>query len=285
MQNTLSIVSKPAHPDLQIASRILQTNGFIPARQLAEGQALEFKGSATQKQLAKYFAPLAIDWCLHKEPVNVHSVLLCDMDSTIIQEECVDELADLAGIGAQVKNITRAAMNGEIDFEQALRRRVALLSGQSSTCLETCWKERINISQGAKTLIATMNEMGAITALVSGGFTWFTKRVGEQVGFLETHANQLQIKDGQLTGCVQGAIVGANTKLQHLERLRAAGGTVCAIGDGANDAPMIAAANMGIAYHAKPILADHANGQIRHTDLSTALFFQGINKEKWVMRD
>jgi phosphoserine phosphatase len=252
---------------------------------LAEGQALEFKGEMSTQAMAELLSSFQVDWCLHNAPIRALPVLLCDMDSTIIGQECIDELADLAGVGEQVKAITAAAMAGELDFEQALKARVFLLKGQSEDILSQCWHERIQINPGAKTLIATLNQLGSKTVLVSGGFDWFTSRIAEQVGFFENHANALQTENGTLTGEISGDVLTGETKLVHLLRVADTPQNACAIGDGANDLWMVRAAGMGLAYCAKPVLEQSANGRIRHTDLTTALFFQGIKPKDWVMAD
>ncbi len=285
MQNILSVVSKPGHPDLDLAVQYLQANGFALGRQLSPGQAIELAGQASASQLEKWLDQLQVDWCYHPTSPTRKEVLLCDMDSTIIGQECIDELADLAGIGSQVKQITAAAMAGKLDFSQALRERVSLLAGQSDDLLSRCWETRISINAGAKTLVATMNQLGSKTALVSGGFTWFADRVAKTVGFAEAHANQLAIIDQKITGQIEGTIVDGAAKLTHLQRLAQDLTRAITIGDGANDLLMVEAAGLGLAYHAKPILLRGANGRIRHTDLTTALFFQGIVKTDWVLID
>jgi len=285
MNKILSVVSKPGDPDLAAACQKLQANGFERVRQLEVGRAVEFSGAAHPSELAKLLDELAVDWCLHDGQVRVYPVLICDMDSTIIGQECLDELAAIAGSGPEVQTITEAAMAGELEFDQSLLRRVQTLAGQDENILQQCWAQRIRLNPMAKTLIATLNRIGTHTALVSGGFTWFSGRVAKQAGFAEHHANRLEIQNEKLTGKVQGPILNGRAKLAHLHRLSANADDVCAIGDGANDLPMIAAAAMGLAFHAKPILTDAANGRIRHTDLATALFFQGIPSHDWVICD
>ncbi|PHR59206.1 MAG: phosphoserine phosphatase SerB [Robiginitomaculum sp.] len=285
MEHILSVVAKPGHRDLDLAVQSLQANGFALGRQLAPRQAVELRGIASTAQLDLWLGQLQVDWCRHPTPPTQKDVLLCDMDSTIIGQECIDELADLASIGPQVKQITAAAMAGKLDFAQALRERVRLLAGQSEELLSRCWSTRISINAGAKTLVATMNQLGSKTALVSGGFTWFADRVAKVVQFGESHANQLAITDQQITGKIEGPIVDGAVKLAHLQRLCQDPARVMAIGDGANDLLMVEAAGLGLAYHAKPILLRKADGRIRHTDLTTALFFQGITKTDWDVCD
>jgi len=286
MKLALSIVSKPGHPDLAIASQLLQASGFVYASQLANAQALLWSAPAGThvKTVAELLEPLQIDWCLHENEPKPCQVLLCDMDATLIAQECIDELAHLAGVGPKVRAITSAAMAGKLDFTQALRARVALLAGQPQSILANCWETRIHINAGAATLVATMNQIGAKTVLVSGGFTWFANRVAKQLGFNQFHANELGVEQQHLSGTIIGPILDGQTKLEHLQRLCSPPDNACVIGDGANDLLMVQAANLGIAYHGKPILEQHANGRIRHTDLTSALFFQGIAISDWVIR-
>ncbi|MBL1431244.1 MAG: phosphoserine phosphatase SerB [Robiginitomaculum sp.] len=282
MAQTLIIVSKPRHEDLQTAKNLLQANGFIFNSQLLKDQAIQFTGNSSHNQITAILQNLKIDWCLHRALPQIADVLVCDMDSTIIGQECIDELADLAGVGEQVKAITKAAMQGDLEFSHSLAERVKQLAGQSKDILDECWQDRITINPGAKTLITTMNNLGAKTALVSGGFTWFAKRVARKVGFCEYHANELEFRDHKFTGNIIGEVIDSVAKREHLSQLSKGNKITCALGDGANDLAMVKAANIGIAYHAKPILEKSANGIIRHTDLSTALLFQGILPKNWV---
>lgn len=279
---TISVVSRCGHPDFAIATQKLQANGFILTRQLLTDQAAEFESNIRVGFVTGLLNDLAVDWCVHQMPVQIAHVLICDMDSTLIAQECIDELADLAGVGDQVKAITEAAMAGDLDFATALTERVHCLAGHDEALLMHCWQTRTHINPGAKTLVATMKKFGANTALVSGGFTWFAKRVAETLGFDEFHANQLVIENGRIKGTIAGPILDNHTKLSHLQRLAPAPVISCAIGDGANDLLMVQGASLGIAYCAKPILEQSANGRIRHTDLRTALLFQGILPKDWV---
>lgn len=276
MAQALIIVSKTEHPDLAIAATLLQSNGFILVSQLLKDQAIHFTGKASKEDMHRILKSLQVDWCLHKGALQKADVLICDMDSTIIAQECIDQLADLAGVGKQVQAITKAAMQGDIEFSHSLAERVAQLTGQSEDILAECWQNRIIINPGAKTLITTMNRLGSKTALVSGGFTWFAEKVALAVGFSEYHANQLEFSNHKFTGKVIGDVIDGQAKFTHLSRLAKGNKITCAIGDGANDLAMIKGADIGIAYHAKPILEHAANGVIRHTDLSAALLFQGI---------
>lgn len=213
-------------------------------------------------------------------------LLIADMDSTMITVECIDELADYAGIKAEIAAVTEAAMRGELDFAAALDARVALLKGLDETAIERCLAERVALMPGAKTLVRTMRARGARTVLVSGGFTRFAEPVAAQIGFECVIANTLEIADGKLTGAVGKPIVDAATKLDTLVAERAAlglsDGETLAVGDGANDLPMIQAAGLGVAYHAKPVVAAAAGSRIEHNDLTALLWAQGIPRADWV---
>jgi phosphoserine phosphatase len=213
-------------------------------------------------------------------------LLISDMDSTIIGQECLDELADFAGLKAEVSAITERAMRGELDFEGALTTRVAMLKGLPLDKLHATYAERITLNPGAKTLVATMKAHGAETVLVSGGFTYFTSRVAEAAGFASHRGNTLIDDGAALTGEVGRPILGREAKLAALDEYAAAAGIsradVVAMGDGANDLAMIKASGLGIAYHAKPVVAAEAHAAIEHTDLRAALFFQGYEVAEFV---
>jgi phosphoserine phosphatase len=206
-------------------------------------------------------------------------LLVADMDSTIINCECLDELADMAGLKPKISAITERAMRGEIEFAGALRERVGLLKGLPIESLERVWRERVKLNPGAKELVATMKAHGAYTLLVSGGFTFFTAHVAKAVGFDEHQSNVL-IDDGKvLTGEVREPILGKQAKLEALERALAKLGLqaddALAVGDGANDLAMIQRAGLGVAYHAKPVVAAAADASIAHSDLKALLYLQG----------
>ena len=213
-------------------------------------------------------------------------LLIADMDSTIIGVECIDELADFAGVKPEVAAITERAMRGELDFEAALDARVALLKGLPETVLAHCYAERVRLNPGARTLVLTMNALGAETALVSGGFTYFTKRVAAEAGFARNQANILLATDGRLTGRVARPILGRAAKLAALKAICAERGIqpkdAVAVGDGANDLDMVVAAGLGVAYHAKPALAAKADARLEHSDLTALLALQGIPASEWV---
>lgn len=206
------------------------------------------------------------------------TVLLADMDSTVIETESLDELAALAGVADAVVPITRAAMNGELDFAEALRARLRLLAGQPASLLDRLVADT-PITPGAAALVATMRRDGARAVLVSGGFTFMTGAVAERLGFDEHQANVLDIGEGRLTGAVREPILDRHAKRAALERLVAARGTtaeaVLAVGDGANDLDMLAAAGLGVAFRAKPAVREAALVAVDHGDLSALLYLQG----------
>jgi phosphoserine phosphatase len=207
------------------------------------------------------------------------------MDSTIITVECVDELADYAGARERVAAITERAMRGELDFEAALRERVALLKGLDEAVLARCYEERVRITPGAEALVRTMRANGARCLLVSGGFTFFAEKVAAQVGFDDCVANLLEVAEGRLTGTVPARIVGSEAKLKVLDdaltEYALEADEALAVGDGANDIPMIEAAGLGIAFRAKPKTAAAADARIDHGDLTALLFAQGYARADW----
>jgi phosphoserine phosphatase len=208
------------------------------------------------------------------------------MDSTMIEQECIDELADEAGVGDHVKDITARAMNGELDFDEALRERVGLLKGLEASVIQAVLTNRITLMAGGAALLATMKRDGAYAALVSGGFTAFTADVALRLGFDENRANTLVIKDGFLTGEVGMPILGKQAKVDALEQITArlgiSDGDVMAVGDGANDLGMLNRAGTGVALHAKPVVAAKCDVRINHGDLSALLFIQGYSRPEFV---
>jgi len=212
-------------------------------------------------------------------------LLIADMDSTIIGQECIDELADFAGKRAEISAITERAMRGELDFEAALKERVAMLKGLSESVLTEAFETRISLTAGARTLVQTMNAAGAVTALVSGGFTFFTRRVSTATGFHHTQANTLIIENGALTGAVREPILGRAAKLEALERIALENGVplaaTLAVGDGANDLSMLGAAGLGVAFHAKPTVAAAARARIDYSDLTALLYLQGYKRSEF----
>ena len=226
------------------------------------------------------------DICVMPVADRKKRILICDMDSTIIGQECLDELADYAGLKAEISAITERAMRGELNFEEALTERVGMLRGLSLDALQQCFEERITLNAGARTLVKTMEANGAITLLVSGGFTFFTSRVADAAGFDENYGNTLIDDGAQLTGEVGLPILGREAKLTRLENAASKTGLTpadaLAMGDGANDLAMIEAAGLGIAFEAKPIVAEKADAAINHTGLISALYFQGYREDEFV---
>jgi phosphoserine phosphatase len=250
---------------------------------LAPGEAadLPFAGLALDQAEAAARAALAgapVDLIAQRIEGRRKRLLIADMDSTIVTTETLDELAGQAGIKDRIAAITKRAMNGELDFEGALRERVAMLAGLPVEAMQRTWEET-ELMSGARELVATMRANGARCALVSGGFTFFTGRVAALVGFHEHHSNTLLEAEGRLTGHVADPILGRNAKLATLKRLAAEEGVsleaTLAVGDGANDLDMIQAAGLGVAFRAKPVVAAAARARVEHGDLRALLFAQG----------
>lgn len=241
---------------------------------------------ALKARVAEAVEAHALDFAVQAAEKRKKRLLIADMDSTIINVECLDELADFAGVKAQVSEITERAMRGELAFEGALRERVGMLKGLSVDALQSCYDQRVQLNPGARTLVTTMAQHGARCALVSGGFTFFTSRVAQAAGFHLNRANTLIEQDGALTGQVGDPILGKEAKLSALREETAALGLTpadaLAVGDGANDLAMIEAAGLGVAYRAKPIVAAQAHAKVDHTDLTTLLYFQGYRAEEFV---
>ena len=216
-------------------------------------------------------------------------LIIADMDSTMITIECIDELADYAGIKEQVAKVTEAAMRGELDFVGALDARVKLLGGLEAAMIDRCREERVKIMPGAKALVRTMKANGARAVLVSGGFTVFADEVARDIGFDRAISNTLGIEGGRLTGTVARPVVDSAVKkatlLAEAEAARIPLDATLAVGDGANDVPMIEAAGLGVAYHAKPKTAAAAHARIEHNDLSALLYAQGYPASAWWRED
>ena len=250
---------------------------------LAQGVAcdLPFEGSEptiTQALVREMLGDAPLDLAIQPVEGRRKKLLVADMESTIIRQEMLDELAEVAGIHDEVAEITALAMAGELDFEAALRERVRLLTGMPANTLEAA-AERMTLMPGATALVATMRAGGAYCALVSGGFSCFTGRIREACGFDEDRANALEIADGKLTGQVKEPVLGRAAKLQALEELAATHGLLpsdaCAVGDGANDLDMLGAAGLGVAFHGKPKVRAAAHYRIDHSDLTALLYLQG----------
>jgi len=226
------------------------------------------------------YQAMGIDLCIQAAAGREKRMLIADMDSTMIHQECIDELADEAGFGPRVAAITARAMNGELDFESALRERVALLRGLPVATIQKVIETRITLMQGGPVLLATMRARGAYAALVSGGFTAFTGAIAARLGFDEHRANILLAENGILTGQVADPILGRAAKVRALQEISARLGIspaeAIAVGDGANDLGMLGLAGAGVALHAKPSVAAQCDLRINHGDLTALLYLQGI---------
>jgi phosphoserine phosphatase len=248
------------------------------------GQAFDQRGLAEKIRAA--LSGAAVDVVVQPLAHRRKKLLVADMDSTMIGQECIDELADHAGLKAHVAAITERAMRGEIEFEPALRERVALLKGLPVSVIDEVLSKRIVLTPGGRTLLATMRKHGAYACLVSGGFTHFTSNIRAQVGFDEDRSNSLIVENGKLAGRVLEPILGREAKLAALRELttkmKISPEDALAIGDGANDLAMIEAAGLGVAYHAKPKVAAAAHARIDHCDLTALLYAQGYRRADFV---
>jgi phosphoserine phosphatase len=253
---------------------------------LAPDEAAEFAVATMPGNLAEVWddcQAMGVDLVVVETAARAKKMLLADMDSTMIQQECIDELADEAGVGARVKDITARAMNGELDFDGALRERVGLLKGLDASVIDKVLAERITLMPGGKALLATMKAQGGHAALVSGGFTAFTARVSEMLGFDENRANTLLVEDGVLTGEVGMPILSKQAKVDALEEITTKLGLdeadVIAVGDGANDLGMLGRAGLGVALHAKPSVAAQCDVRVNFGDLTALLYVQGYSRD------
>jgi phosphoserine phosphatase len=255
-----------------------------------EGSAADFECSGQADEGARIRAAIegklpGIDVVVQRQDRRRRRLLIADMDSTMIAVECIDELADYAGVAHEIAAITEQAMRGELAFEAALEARVALLAGLDEAAIERCHDERVRITAGAVPLVRTMRAHGAYCLLVSGGFSRFADRVAAEIGFDRAVSNRLGIRGGRLAGTVARPIVGAQGKRRALVDACAAQDVpvddALAVGDGANDVPMSEAAGLGIAYHAKPAAAAAADARIVHNDLSALLYAQGCPRREW----
>jgi phosphoserine phosphatase len=293
-----TLISSPAAPALD-ADVIERARGVLPGAQapiwLDPGVAADvpFTGSsenhnrALADRVRAALSPAPIDVVVQPTGRRRKRLFLADMDSTMIGQECIDELADHVGVKPYVASITERAMRGEIEFAPALRERVALLAGLPVTVADDVIADRIHLTAGARTLVATMRNHGAYTCLVTGGFTLFARRIAAMIGFDESRANTLEVgADGKLTGKVTEPIFGRDAKLATLielrDRLGLAPDETLVTGDGANDLAMIDAAGIGVAYHAKPKVAAAAAARIEHGDLTALLYAQGYRRDEFV---
>lgn len=295
------IAATPPEPgntglDEVLAGRLAETLASGPGGAritwLAPAEALDIElpqgmtRAAAHGKLTPHLEGLPVDLVIQEEATRRKRILVADMDSTMIDQECIDELAAEIGLKEQVAEITARAMNGEIEFEPALRERVALLAGLPASIIDTIIDKRITLASGGHALIATMKAHGGHTVLVSGGFTVFTTRIAAMLGFDENHANILEIEAGHLNGKVREPILGKEAKVATLdataERLGFHRGDCIAVGDGANDLAMLSVAGTGIALHAKPSVAASAPHRVDHGDLTALLYLQGYRRDEFV---
>lgn len=281
---TATLIADPSQANLDQATldALCGAWGGGGARWLNPNVAAEFSCDMVPRNAAQAWEGLqglGVDLVVQPSAGRRKKMLLADMDSTMIQQECIDELADVAGVGARVKEITARAMNGELDFEGALLERVGLLAGLPDSVIDEVIATRISFMPGGHDLLGTMKANGAYCALVSGGFTAFTGYVAKTLGFNESRANTLLVTDGYLSGDVARPILGREAKVQALleisDRLGLAHADVMAVGDGANDLGMLGLAGSGVALHAKPSVAAQCDIRINHGDLSALLYIQG----------
>ena len=282
------------HPDHPVLERVTVESlrnawGGGDAVWLDPGVAAEFPLQAVpanQWDVWQALQALRVDLIVQPAEGRKKRLLLADMDSTMIEQECIDELADEAGVGARVADITARAMNGELDFEAALTERVGLLKGLPEQVIDHVIRDRITLMSGGKVLLATMKAQGAYCALVSGGFTAFTAKIAAVLGFDENRANTLLVAEGKLTGQVALPILGKQAKVDALHdicaRLGITPAQALAVGDGANDLGMLALAGTGVALHAKPSVAAQCQVRVNHGDLTALLSLQGYAREEFV---
>lgn len=288
--SVLCLIANPAEPaldDKMVGAIQHETGGEI--NWLCQRIACEIISPKSADALAiahQHLAGKPVDAALVPLTHRRKRVLVADMDSTMIDQECIDEIADAVGIKAEVAAITARAMNGELDFHEALRTRVALVKGLERRVLEEIRRERITLASGGRALVQTMKAYGAYTSLVSGGFTYFADYYAKRIGFDEAIANVLEFDGEKLTGTVADPIVDKTTKLTRLQALAVEQSVpmamTLAVGDGANDLDMIKAAGMGVALHAKPVVAEQAGVRIDHGDLTALLYLQGFEEDDFV---
>lgn len=287
-ERVLTLIANPATPCLtaDIADRVRDLVKaravYFLANDVACDIPLPSDTEIAANDIVNSLGEHPIDFVVQEADFRRKKVLLADMDSTLIQQECIDELADEAGVGEKVADITARAMRGELEFDSALRERVGLLTGLSESIFDKVIKNHITLMPGGKELVATMKANGAYCALVSGGFVQFTSKIAEVLGFDENRANTFEIEGGKLTGNVIPPILGKEAKVEALndvtKKLGLTAEDVIAVGDGANDLGMLELAGSGVALHAKPIVAEQAQFKINHADLTALLYMQGYRK-------
>jgi phosphoserine phosphatase len=287
----VTLLTNPETPKLdRVAVESLRNAwGGGDAVWLDPGVAAEFALEAMPANLWEVwdgFQAMGIDLAVQPAVGRKKRMLIADMDSTMIQQECIDELADEAGVGPYVAGITARAMNGELEFEAALRARVGLLKGLEEAVIARVIRDRITLMPGGPALVATMRGNGGYAALVSGGFTAFTGAIAGVLGFDENRANTLLVESGRLTGAVAEPILGRAAKVQALEeisvRLGISPAEAVAVGDGANDLGMLGLAGMGVALHAKPSVQAECQVRVNHGDLSALLYLQGYRRDEFL---
>ncbi len=290
MTYVATLLTNPKTPvlDTVLVENLRNAWGGAQAVWLARGEAAEFSLPAIPDSFRATWQdlqPLGIDLNIQPAKGRRKALLIADMDSTMIRQECIDELADEAGVGARVAEITARAMNGELDFEGALKERVGLLKGLNSAVIDTVLRDRITLMPGGRALLATMKANGAHALLVSGGFTAFAGKVAADLGFDGYRANELLVENGVLTGEVAQPILGRDAKVRALRETTAELGVTpdqaIAVGDGANDLGMLQMAGMGVALHAKPSVAAQCELRINHGDLTALLYLQGYRREEF----
>jgi len=288
--HVVTLLTNPETPVLEreTVESLRNAWGGGEARWLDPGVAAEFdlaEAPANRWEVWEDLQALRVDMVVQKAEGRKKRLLIADMDSTMIRQECIDELADEAGVGAHVAGITARAMNGELDFEAALRERVGLLKGLPEAVIGQVLRDRITLMPGGTALLATMKANGAYAALVSGGFTAFTSAVAVRLGFDENRANSLHVEGGRLTGTVAEPILGKEAKLVALNEITARLGITpaeaIAVGDGANDLPMLQAAGTGVALHAKPRVQAECDVRVNHGDLTALLYLQGYARDEF----